>query len=62
MKTYNQPRLADLGDVQGHTGIFGSSSQADVFVGPNGQVVQRGTGSIDACATANFEQCLAGRS
>jgi len=32
----------------------------DVLVDPNGRVVQRGTGTIDACATANFNDCING--
>ena len=53
MKTYDIPRVTDLGDVQQLTGIFGSEQVQDVLVNPQGQVVQTGTGSIDACPTRN---------
>ncbi|MFN3596564.1 MAG: hypothetical protein ACK41D_04765 [Rubricoccaceae bacterium] len=53
MKNYTTPQIAELGDVQQLTGIFGSSAQQDVLVNQNGEVVQTGTGSIDACPTQN---------
>ncbi|MFN3596565.1 MAG: hypothetical protein ACK41D_04770 [Rubricoccaceae bacterium] len=53
MKNYTTPQIAELGDVQQLTGLFGSSTRVDVLVNPNGNVVQRGTGSIDACPTQN---------
>ncbi|MFN3596563.1 MAG: hypothetical protein ACK41D_04760 [Rubricoccaceae bacterium] len=55
MKNYTTPQIAELGDVQQLTGIFGSSAEPDVLVNPNGAVVQTGTGSIDACPTQNPE-------
>ncbi|MFN3596562.1 MAG: hypothetical protein ACK41D_04755 [Rubricoccaceae bacterium] len=51
MKAYLAPKITELGDVQQLTGLFGSSREQDVLVNPNGAVVQRGTGSIDACPT-----------
>lgn len=62
MNSYNAPQLTELGNIQSLTGIFGQESRADIFVGPNGQVVQDGMGSVDACAanlTRQGGRCIA---
>jgi hypothetical protein len=51
MKKYTSPQLIEYGDVAGITAIFGSEMTEDVLVNPAGNVVQTGTGSIDACPT-----------
>lgn len=51
MKQYTSPQLTEYGDVADLTAIFGSATTGDVLVNTTGQVVQEGTGSIDACPT-----------
>lgn len=58
MKNYSTPKLTDYGSIADLTGIFGSSVTGDVLVDVNGQVVQEGEGSIDACPTSDFEGCV----
>lgn len=50
-KLYTTPTIEVHGDVQRITAMFGSQQVQDVLVNPSGQVVQTGTGSIDACPT-----------
>ena len=52
-KDYAAPVLIEYGDVADLTAIFGSENTEDVLVNTSGQVVQTGTGSIDACPTRN---------
>jgi hypothetical protein len=52
-KTYFTPEITEHGDVRRITGLFGSQQIQDVLVNPSGDVVQTGTGSIDACPTQN---------
>lgn len=56
-KPYTPPTLTDYGDVADLTGIFGAASTGDVLVDTNGNVVQEGNLSIDACPTLDFEVC-----
>lgn len=58
-KLYQMPRLTLLGDIAELTGIFGNAFTGDVLVDQNGNVVQRGNLSISACATRDFEECIA---
>ncbi|MFN3596561.1 MAG: lasso RiPP family leader peptide-containing protein [Rubricoccaceae bacterium] len=51
MKEYAAPRVVNLGDIRALTGLFGTSSRPDVLVNPQGQIVERGTSSLDACPT-----------
>jgi len=55
---YLSPELTDFGDIADVTGIFGTASIQDVLLNPAGQVVQEGTGSINACPTMEFENCV----
>ena len=57
-KLYSAPKLTEYGDIVDLTAIFGNASVGDVLVNPNGQVVQTGLGSIDACPTRDFEDCM----
>jgi len=57
MKNYSSPTLTEYGSIADLTGIFGSSLTGDVLVDTNGQVVQEGDGSVDACPTGDFESC-----
>jgi hypothetical protein len=52
-KSYVIPEILVHGDVRRITGLFGNQQIQDVLVNPAGQVVQTGTGSIDACPTQN---------
>lgn len=56
-KQYQKPEMMIHGDVSRITSLFGSSQTQDVLVNLNGQVVQTGTGSIDACPTVDFIAC-----
>jgi hypothetical protein len=50
-KQYSTPDLQIHGSVHRITEMFGSQQVQDVFVNPAGQVIETGTGSIDACPT-----------
>jgi hypothetical protein len=50
-KLYTTPQIQVHGDVHRITAMFGAQQVQDVLVNPSGQVVQTGTGSIDACPT-----------
>jgi hypothetical protein len=52
-KNYTSPALTEYGDIADLTAIFGSEMTEDVLVNPAGNVVQTGTGSLDACPTRN---------
>ena len=56
-KHYDPPQLTEYGDIADLTAIFGSSEAGDVLVNPAGNVVQTGTGSLDACPTRDFDIC-----
>ena len=58
VKSYQSPTVSDYGDIAAVTGIFGNPQPGDVLVDLNGDVVQDGDNSINACPTANFEACL----
>ena len=51
MKPYSAPQLTEYGDIAELTAIFGGAFTGDVLVDLNGDVVQTGTLSIDACPT-----------
>jgi len=55
---YIPPQLAEYGDIGHLTGLFGAQQIQDVLVNPAGQVVQTGTGSLDACPTRNHDHCV----
>jgi len=50
-KQYVSPHVEAYGSIAALTGLFGSQQVQDVLVNPAGQVVQTGTGSLDACPT-----------
>ena len=58
MKTYTPPEIRNYGAVGALTGIFGSDLSPDQSFNETGEVIARGTGSIDQCATSNQEFCL----
>lgn len=60
MKTYNTPTLTEYGSIADLTGIFGNVSTGDILVDDNGNVVQTGNQSIDACPTDDFDECIVG--
>ena len=49
-KSYLAPRLSTHGSVEQITAIFGNMATRDVLRNANGDVVQSGTQSINACA------------
>jgi hypothetical protein len=57
MKNYAAPQLTQYGSISEITGIFGGPAPSDVLVNPNGEIVQEGEQSINACPTIDFEQC-----
>ena len=56
MKKYSSPKLTEYGDIAELTAIFGGAFTGDVLVDLNGDVVQTGTLSIDACPTQRSSQ------
>lgn len=57
MRTYLTPALVEYGDVANVTGIFGGPATRDVLVDEDGNIVEVGEQSIDACAQEN-EVCI----
>ena len=57
MKNYSSPTLTDYGSIVELTGIFGDAFTGDVLIDQNGDVVQTGDLSIDACASEDLEVC-----
>ena len=53
MKTYNAPTLVEYGQVGALTGIFGSEMVEDQSYDPQGEIIDRGQGSINQCATGS---------
>lgn len=58
MKSYRTPELTQHGDIAQLTAIFGGAYTGDVLVNENGEVVEQGNQSIDACPTPDHEVCL----
>lgn len=58
MKHYRTPELVQHGDIAQLTAIFGGAYTGDVLIDENGDVVQQGNQSIDACPTPDQETCL----
>ena len=52
-KTYLAPRLSTHGSVEQITAVFGNVATRDVLRNANGDVVQSGNLSINACAEAS---------
>ncbi|MBP5973246.1 hypothetical protein HW132_10995 [Brasilonema sp. CT11] len=56
-KSYEAPKLNNYGTVAKMTEYFGISS-TDTLYGPTGAPAGNSTGTINACATANQQNCL----
>lgn len=52
MKTYNTPRLTEIGDVRTLTAADQTSTQTDSILDAGNQIGES-TGSLDACVTPN---------
>jgi len=58
MKHYRTPKLIEHGDIAQLTAVVGGAYTGDVLIDVNGEVIQEGNQSIDACPTPDHEVCL----